>query len=142
MRAHSQKLELQRAERGKAKTETPSDPAVTKFVNYVDDNDLERDSVLVREAAEGRTPTEALDYLRDKLKAQKTSTDEARIAKLVEEKAKVVVEQRLKESGLTSKGAGGPNAATLDDKAFLESFSKGEKNNPEDFKRAAEIVAK
>jgi len=130
---HKQKLDLQRVERGKAKTETPVDPAVTKFVNYVDEHDLKRDSALVTEAAEDRSPTEALDYLRDKIKAQ----DDAKIAKLVEEGVQIQVEQELKKSGLTSKGAGGPNAASQDDDAFMLTFSEGKSD---DYARAQKIL--
>lgn len=107
---YKQKLFLARkAEGERSKEETPTPPGVTEFVNYVDAHGLERDSDIVMEAAgDGRSPTEAKNYLRDKLKAQ----DEARIAKLAGEKAQSQYEQKLKESGLTSKGAKGPNASS------------------------------
>ena len=109
--SHREQLEQRRKEKVGVKEEVPTNPAVIKFVNYIDSQGLTFDNPLVKEAvAEDRDPEEALKYLRDKVKATETTT----ISKLVEEKAQSLLEQKLKEFGLTASGAGGPSASGKD----------------------------
>ena len=85
----------------------PTDPEVMKFVKYVDSQGLDYDDSLVQEAvAEDRTPQEALKYLKDKVKNQ----SQTEIDKRAEDKAKLIVEQKLKEMGITATGPLGPSA--------------------------------
>ena len=107
-KTYQQQLEDRRAAAKPIETKPP-DPNVQKFVSYLDGQGLEYDDPLVQEAvADERTPQEALKYLRDKVKSQ----TQPEIDKLAEEKAKTMVELRLKDLGLTVPGAQGPSAPT------------------------------
>jgi len=134
--SYKQKLDLERAERGKTKTETPVDPAVNRFLDFVEFMGLDRNDKLVLEAVnEGNsTPQEALTHLRDKIKADEKASADIK----ADEKAQKLYEQKLKGNGLTSKGAGGPNAASQDDDAFIRDYSDGKSN---DHERAKKILA-
>jgi len=82
------------------------DPETQKFINYLDSHDLVFEDKDVQEAiAEDRTPQEALKYLKGKVDEKGQAT----IDKRAEEKAKTIVEQTLKEMGLTAPGAGEPS---------------------------------
>lgn len=105
-KTYSQQLEDKRKE-AKPKEETKPDPDVQKFINYIHSQELEYDDPLVQEAvADERTPQEALKYLKDKAKGQ----TQAEVDKLADEKAKTLVEQKLKDLGYTVSGASGPSA--------------------------------
>jgi len=83
------------------------DPDVMKFVTYVDAQGMAMDDSLVKEAAGGdRDPREALAYLKEKVKAKQDEDADKRAS----EKAKIQLEQMLKEHGFTSSGARGPSA--------------------------------
>jgi len=105
-KTYSQQLEDKRKE-AKPKEETKLDPDVQKFINYIHSQELEYDNPLVQEAvADERTPQEALRYLKDKAKNQ----TQAEVDKLADEKAKTLLEQKLKDLGYTVSGASGPSA--------------------------------
>jgi len=105
-KTYSQQLEDKRKE-AKPKEETKPDPDVQKFINYIHSQELEYDNPLVQEAvADERTPQEALKYLKDKAKNQ----TQAEVDKLADEKAKTLLEQKLKDLGYTVSGASGPSA--------------------------------
>jgi len=91
--------------------ETKVAPEVQKFINYLDGQGLDFEDPLVKEAiadkdGNERSPQEALKYLKTKVKDQA----QPEIDKLAEEKAKIMVEQKYKELGLTVLGAGAPSA--------------------------------
>ncbi|HUW45613.1 MAG TPA: hypothetical protein VMW50_07425, partial [Dehalococcoidia bacterium] len=105
-KTYSQQLEDKRKE-AKPKEDTKLDPDVQKFINYIHSQELEYDNPLVQEAvADERTPQEALKYLKDKAKGQ----TQAEVDKLADEKAKTLLEQKLKDLGYTVSGASGPSA--------------------------------
>lgn len=100
-----------RREAAKPKEEVKLDPEVQKFIKYLDSQGLDYEDPLVKEAvAEDRSPQEALDYLKDKA----NSLTQADVDKRAGEIAKNLVEQKLKELGLTNLGAGGPSAPSKD----------------------------
>jgi len=104
-KTYRQQLDERRAIQRVGKRET--DPDVSRFINYVDGQGLERNDPLVLEAVgEDRTPQEALKYLRDKIKA----TNQASVDKLIAEKAKALNEQWLREHGIAASEASGPSA--------------------------------
>jgi len=106
-RSHRAELEEQRKARAGEK-KAPQDPDVTRFITYIDSQELKPDDPLVLEAVgEDRTPQEALKYLRDKVKANSQASTEKSAAEI----AKGLHEQWLKEHGLTAPGAGGPSAS-------------------------------
>jgi len=105
-KTYRQQLQDKREE-AKPKEELKLDPDVQKFVKYLDSQGLDSDDPLVKEAvAEDRSPQEALNYLKDKVKGQ----TQAEVDKLADEKAKNLVEQKFKDLGLTAPGADGPSA--------------------------------
>jgi len=105
-KTYRQQLQDKREE-AKPKEELKLDPDVQKFVKYLDSQGLDSDDPLVKEAvAEDRSPQEALNYLKDKVKGQ----TQAEVDKLADEKAKNLVELKFKELGLTAPGADGTSA--------------------------------
>lgn len=78
-------------------------PDVKKFIGYLDSQDLAYDDPIVEEAtADNRTPQEALKYLKEKMDTKSQA--------MIEEKARILVEQKLKEKGLTTSGIDAPSA--------------------------------
>jgi len=109
-KTYSQQLEDKRKE-AKPKEEAELDPDVQEFVDYMHGQELKVDDPIVQEAlmindTEYRPPKEALKYLKDKVKGQ-TQTE---VDKLADAKAKIIVEQTLKDLGYTVSGASGPSA--------------------------------
>lgn len=115
LRSHRAELEERRKARGGEKITPSVDPSVQSFLSYCDDVDLHIDTdsfegcdPLVKEAlGEGRGFRGGLKYLKTKIKtkdAEKTKKD-------AEEIAKGLVEQKLKDLGLTASEASGPSAA-------------------------------
>jgi len=106
-KTYRQQLDEQRAQT-KPKTEPPLDPDAQRFLTYMASQGLNIEDDLVQEAiAEDRSPKEALKYLRGKIEA----TSQAMIEKRAKEIAGTIVEQKLKELGLTVSGAGSPSAS-------------------------------
>lgn len=104
-KTHRQELDEKR--QVKPKVEPVADPDVQKFIGYLNSQDLAYDDPLVQEAiAEDRTPQDALKYIKGKVEAK----SQVIIDKKAEEIAKNLVEQKLKDLGLTASGAGGPSA--------------------------------
>lgn len=103
---HREQLETQRKER-ETSPKKEVDPDVMKFVTYVDSQSLSIEDDLVKEAVgEDRNPKDALKYLRDKVKASQGQDVDKRAKEIAED----LLEQKLKEYGLTASGAGGPTA--------------------------------
>ena len=97
---HKAELEERRKEKPKG------DPDVARFVAFVESEGLSYDDSLVKEAAsEDRNPKEALKYLRDKVRATQSQS----IDKRAKEIAEGLLEQKLKELGLTAAGPKGPS---------------------------------
>lgn len=105
-KTYRQQLQDKKAE-PKPKAEAPPDPDVQKFISYLNSQGLASDDPLVQEAiAEDRSPQDALKYLKGKIEAK----TQAQIEKVADEKAQRIVEQKLKDLGLTVSGAKTPNA--------------------------------
>lgn len=140
-KSHREQLETRRKERGTVKQQTAIDPDVQTFFSYCDaidlyiDNDsFEKCDPLVKEAlGENRGFKEGLKYLKSKVKENK----EGEVSKAAEESAKVLLEQKLKEHGLTASDASGPSVASQNDEAFLRSYSEGKSD---DHARAAKLL--
>lgn len=107
---HAEKLEARRKE-GEASPKKEVDPDVMKFVAYVDAQGLSTDDALIKEAvSEDRNPKDALKYLRDKVKANQSEESKKQATEI----AKGLVEQELKQRGLTAAGARGPTGGGKD----------------------------
>jgi len=106
-KTYSQQIEEEETVQKPEPSPKQIDPDVQKFINYIHSQELEYDNPLVQEAvADERTPQEALKYLKDKAKGQ----TQAEVDKLADEKAKTMLEQKLKDLGYTVSGASGPSA--------------------------------
>lgn len=82
---------------------TPLAPNVQRFVSYIHSQGMSEDDPMVEEAvADDRSPEEALKYLKGKVDVQGQTA--------IEEKARILAEQILKDKGLTSGGADAPSA--------------------------------
>jgi hypothetical protein len=136
-KSYSQQLEERRA---KSKPEpTKPDPEAQKFLAYCDAMDLHLDyedldgcDPLVKEAlGEGRNFREGLKYLKDKMK----NKDTVDIDKLVNEKLQTALEQKLKEMGLTTSGAGSPSAPASSFEKTEQDYADG-KISTEEYRKA------
>jgi hypothetical protein len=106
-KTYSQLIEEEEMAQAKSKDELKIDPDVQRFINYLHSQALDYDDPLVKEAvSEDRSPQDALTYLKDKVKNQ----SQAEVDKRAEEIAKNLVEQKLKEFGLTTTGVESPSA--------------------------------
>lgn len=132
---YRQKLEEGRKATPQVQSEAP--PDVEEFMTYIAGLGFTINHYQVKEAvAEDRSPAEALTYLKEKMDT-KTQAD---IDKQADAKAKILVEQELKDRGLTASGIGTPSASGEDsDNAFMIKYSKSESD---DHMRAQKILAK
>ena len=96
------------------RTQQPAvDPAAQRFFDYLTDEGLDFDDDVVQEAMRTtQTPQQALKALKDKMKG----TNQEEVKKLAEQMLKealpVALEQRMKEMGLTTGGAGSPSGSS------------------------------
>ena len=110
-KTYSQQL----AERKAQVPEPKADPDTQKLINYCDAMDLHLDyedfdgcDPVVKEAlGEGRSMREGLKYLKEKMKPKDADVD-----KVVSEKLNLALEQKLKDMGLTTAGAGSPGGSS------------------------------
>ena len=99
-------------ERRKETPKAPEiDPDVHKFITYVQSQGLDFDDPLVQESyKEDRSPQEALKFLKGKVEEKFQSNVEKRAGEI----AKTLVEQKLKDLGLTTSGTAQPSASKVD----------------------------
>ena len=123
-KSYRQTLDERRKE---PKSEEKADPDVQKFIGYLHSQGLEYDDPLVQEAvADDRMPQEALKYLKGKSEEKNQTVIDERAGEI----AKNMLEQKLKELGLTAPGAGepsGPSTAWRDsspEEKILQGVSK------------------
>lgn len=103
-----QKLDERRKE---TKVTPPVGADVQKFITYIDSQGLAHDDPLIEEAtADERTPQDALKYLRGKMDEKSQGMIDKRAAEI----AKNLVEQKLKDMGLTTTGVESPSAPLKD----------------------------
>lgn len=128
-KSYREQVAESRQAKSKPEPRNEADPDAVKFINYMISQGLDLEDPLVKEAVgEDRDPSDALAYLKEKIKEQSL----AEIDKRAEVKAKTMFEQMLKDSGLTVSGASAPSAPIKD----LRSMSPDQKLQ-EGFKQLA-----
>jgi len=109
--SHRAQLAESRKQEGSNKEAVKADPDVVKFVNYMDSQGFSTDDALVKEAVgEDRSPKDALKYLREKVEAGRGENVEKRAKEI----AQGLIEQKLKELGLTTEATAVPSASAKD----------------------------
>ena len=108
-KSYKQTLEEQK------KASTPvSDPTVDAFFDYMTEQGLSLDDDVVKDALgdveSPNPPKVALKNLKEKMKTKQMSDVEKMVETKAEEKARSLMETKLKELGLTSEGVGAPSA--------------------------------
>ncbi len=100
-------------EKQKSKPKVEPDPDIQKFIGYINSQGLDYDDPLVQEAvANERSPQEALKYLKGKVETKMQTAIDKRAEEIAETIATTLVEQKLRDLGLTVSGAGAPSGAS------------------------------
>lgn len=94
----------------RAQIQPSKDPEADKFFEYLASEELDLYDDLVQEAIKDtNSPQQALKSVKDKVKTKSQTEIEKLAEKKAEEKINTALEQKLKDMGLTTGGAGSPS---------------------------------